>query len=255
MSSLRVGSGIACDQILLRRIARDGKVPSNGGEPGSARFEGQQGSPSLAGREENMRTSNYRRRGTKDPTSEAVAGNGLLNRRVLLGRGAILAGAIGAAPLGSLTGAAAEPPADGALTDPPWSLEPGATIEPYQRPSRFEKRRRAHLEQSERPPGSPGRAHAASPAERRDHPERAAFRRVAWRRARYRSGQAPAGDPWPRQAAAGLYPRRARPVSDDDARDLSRMRRQQRAAVFARAAASQPAGAARTWPPAPSGPA
>ena len=86
-----------------------------------------------------MRISNYRRRGTKDPTSEAVAGNGLLNRRMLLGRGAILAGAIGTAPLGSMTGAAAEPPAGGALTDPPWSSEPGATIEPYQRPSRFEK--------------------------------------------------------------------------------------------------------------------
>ena len=25
------------------------------------------------------------------------------------------------------------------MSDPPWSLEPGATIEPYQRPSRFEK--------------------------------------------------------------------------------------------------------------------
>jgi len=86
-----------------------------------------------------MRTSGYSRRGTKDPTSEAVAGNGLLNRRMLLGRGAILAGAIGTAPLGSMTGAAAEPPAGGALTDPPWSLEPGAAIEPYQRPSRFEK--------------------------------------------------------------------------------------------------------------------
>src|SRR4051794_40919511 len=79
------------------------------------------------------------RRVAKGPTSEAVAGNGLLNRRMLLGRGAILAGAIGTAPLGSLTGAAAEPPAGGALTDSPWSLEPGAAIEPYQRPSRFEK--------------------------------------------------------------------------------------------------------------------
>ena len=86
-----------------------------------------------------MRTSTYRHRGTKGPTSEAVAGNGLLNRRMLLGGGAILAGAIGTAPLGSMTGAAAEAPAGGALTDPPWSLEPGAAIEPYERPSRFEK--------------------------------------------------------------------------------------------------------------------
>src|SRR6266568_531329 len=114
------------------------KFRSNSGGTRECRFEGEQGSPSPAGREENMRTSNYRRRGTKDPTSDAVAGNGLLNRRMLLGRGAILAGAIGTAPLGSMTGAAAEPPAGG-LIDPPWSLEPGAAIEPYQRPSRFEK--------------------------------------------------------------------------------------------------------------------
>jgi hypothetical protein len=43
------------------------------------------------------------------------------------------------APLGSLTGAAAEPPADRPLADAPWSLEPGATIQPYEQPSRFEK--------------------------------------------------------------------------------------------------------------------
>src|SRR5260370_46661 len=85
-----------------------------------------------------MCISNYRRRGTKDSTSEAVAGNGVLNRRMLLGRGAILAGPIGAAPLGSMTGAAADP-RGGGLIDPPWSLEPGAAIEPYKRPSRFEK--------------------------------------------------------------------------------------------------------------------
>ena len=35
-----------------------------------------------------MRASNYRRRGMKNPTSEPVAGNGLLNRRMLLSRGA-----------------------------------------------------------------------------------------------------------------------------------------------------------------------
>ena len=86
-----------------------------------------------------MSVPNYRRRSTKPASNIAVAGNGLLNRRMLLGRGAVLAGAIGTAPLGSLTGAAAEPPTDGPLSDPPWSLEPGVTIEPYQRPSRFEK--------------------------------------------------------------------------------------------------------------------
>ena len=107
-----------------------------------------------------MRASNYRRRGVKDPTSEPVAGNGLLNRRMLLGRGAMIAGAIGAGPLGSLTGAAAEPPAGGALTDPAWSLEPGATIEPYQRPSRFEK---DVVRTLSNPNGLPGTSGARTP--------------------------------------------------------------------------------------------
>src|SRR5438270_1294653 len=107
-----------------------------------------------------MRTSTYRHRGTKGPTSEAVAGNGLLNRRMLLGGGAILAGAIGTAPLGSMTGAAADAPAGGALTDPPWSLEPGAAIGPYERPSRFEKNVVRTLNN---PKGQPGAQGARTP--------------------------------------------------------------------------------------------
>ena len=86
-----------------------------------------------------MSISDRRRRLTAFASVEAVAGNGLLDRRALLGRGVILAGAMSTAPLGSLTGAAAEPSTDTPLTDPPWSLEPGAVIEPYQLPSRFEK--------------------------------------------------------------------------------------------------------------------
>ena len=91
-----------------------------------------------------MTISGHRPRRGKSSAIEAVAGNGLLDRRALLGRGVILAGAIGTAPLGSLTGAAAEPLtdaqlADAPLTDAPWSLEPGAAIGPYERPSRFEK--------------------------------------------------------------------------------------------------------------------
>ena len=85
-----------------------------------------------------MGNSNQRRRRTNSSSIEAVAGNGLLDRRMLLGHGVILAGAASAAPLGSLTGAAAEPPAE-TLTEAPWSLEPGAVIQPYQLPSRFEK--------------------------------------------------------------------------------------------------------------------
>ena len=59
-----------------------------------------------------------------------VAGNGLLDRRALLGRGIALAGAAGA----SLTSAAAEP-----MTNGPWSLAPGVPVPPYGQPSKFEK--------------------------------------------------------------------------------------------------------------------
>src|SRR5215471_17901889 len=64
----------------------------------------------------------------------AVAGNGLLDRRALLGRGIMVAGAMGAGAAGALTGAAAEP-----LAEAPWSLEPGDVTPPYGHPSRFEK--------------------------------------------------------------------------------------------------------------------
>ena len=75
-----------------------------------------------------------RRRRTKSSPIEAVAGNGLLDRRALLGRGAVFAGAMSTGAFGSVAAAAAEP-----LTDAPWSLEPGTTIKVYELPSRFEK--------------------------------------------------------------------------------------------------------------------
>jgi sulfane dehydrogenase subunit SoxC len=64
---------------------------------------------------------------------QQVAGNGLLDRRALLGRGIMLAGAAGAGVAGSLTGAAAEP-----LTEAPWSTHPGDIVPPYGHASRFE---------------------------------------------------------------------------------------------------------------------
>src|SRR5262245_46761053 len=100
-----------------------------------------------------MSMSGYRRRRTQSSPIEAVAGNGLLDRRALLRRGVILAGAMSMAPLGSRTGAAVEPLRDAPLTDAPWSLEPGATIEPYQRPSRFEKNVVRTLQNSTGQPG------------------------------------------------------------------------------------------------------
>ena len=65
--------------------------------------------------------------------AHVVAGNGLLHRRALLGRGLALAGAVGTGA-GFSTGAAAEP-----LTEPDWSLVPGDPMPPYQVPSTFEK--------------------------------------------------------------------------------------------------------------------
>jgi sulfane dehydrogenase subunit SoxC len=64
----------------------------------------------------------------------AIAGNGLIHRRALLGRGAAIAGAIGVAGPALATAAAAEP-----LADPAWSREVGDAMPPYQVPSRFEK--------------------------------------------------------------------------------------------------------------------
>jgi sulfane dehydrogenase subunit SoxC len=86
-----------------------------------------------------MSISSHRRPKAKYSSIEAVAGNGLLDRRALLGRGVVFAGAMSTGALGSLTGAAAEPLKDAPLTDAPWSLEPGATIKSYELPSRFEK--------------------------------------------------------------------------------------------------------------------
>src|SRR6201981_1438012 len=106
-------------------------------------------------------SGSYRpRRGAKSPAIEAVAANGLLNRRALVGGGVILAGAMSAAPLGSLTGAAAEPPTEVPLSEEPWSLEPGATIQPYEQPSRFEK---SVVRTLANPNGQPGAQGARTP--------------------------------------------------------------------------------------------
>ena len=75
-----------------------------------------------------------RKRRNQPPPLEPVAGNGLLDRRALLGRGIVLAGAMTTGVGASLTGAAAEP-----LKNDPWSLEMGAVVPPLQTASRFEK--------------------------------------------------------------------------------------------------------------------
>jgi sulfane dehydrogenase subunit SoxC len=84
-----------------------------------------------------------------------VAGNGLLDRRALLGRGVMLAGAMGAGAAGTLTGAAAEP-----LVEAPWSLEPGNVTPAYGRPSPFEK---AAVRTVDNTKGEPGGSRARTP--------------------------------------------------------------------------------------------
>ena len=71
---------------------------------------------------------------TEPDTAEHVAGNGLLHRRALLGRGAALAGALGIGAGVKVTGAAAEP-----LAEADWSLATGDPVPAYQTPSKFAK--------------------------------------------------------------------------------------------------------------------
>ena len=84
---------------------------------------------------------------------EAVAGNGLIDRRALLGRGVVLAGAMSAG-IGSAS-AAAEP-----LADDPWSLEVGEAMPPYQGPSKFEAKVVRSLSN---PNNEPRNSHARTP--------------------------------------------------------------------------------------------
>src|SRR6202163_4720454 len=77
--------------------------------------------------------SHFKRRG-RAPSLDPVAGNGLINRRALLGQGIAVAGAMTAGAAGTLTGAAAEP-----IKDEAWSLEFGSIMPAVQVPSWFEK--------------------------------------------------------------------------------------------------------------------
>jgi sulfane dehydrogenase subunit SoxC len=85
---------------------------------------------------------------------QAVAGNGLLDRRAFLRGGAVLAGAMmGYTFVGS---AAAEP-----LADDPWSLVPGADLRPYEQRSRFEEKAVART--LDNPKGEPRTERARTP--------------------------------------------------------------------------------------------
>src|SRR5882757_11118117 len=86
---------------------------------------------------------------------QPVAGNGLLHRRALLGRGLLLAGAAATGVGSSLTGAAAEP-----LADDPWSGHQGATIKAFETRSRYEDK---VLRMLSNPNGEPRTQHARTP--------------------------------------------------------------------------------------------
>jgi sulfane dehydrogenase subunit SoxC len=89
------------------------------------------------------------------PDLEFVAGNGLLHRRALLGRGIVLAGAMSTGVGSALTAAAAEP-----LKDDPWSTAPGTTTPALQQRSRFEAKVTRTLSN---PDGQPRTQHARTP--------------------------------------------------------------------------------------------
>lgn len=102
-----------------------------------------------------MTISKRRGRGGNQASLDDVAGNGLLNRRALLGRGIALAGAATTGAGAALTSAAAEP-----LKDDPWSLEMGSVTPPLQVPSRYE----AHVVRTRTNPNNEFRnSHARTP--------------------------------------------------------------------------------------------
>src|SRR3978361_1730898 len=85
-----------------------------------------------------------------------VAGNGLIDRRALLGRGVFPGGALGWGSGGAPPpGRPGEP-----LTDAPWSLEQGAVLPTYQVASRFEKPVARTLSN---PKNEPRTSHARTP--------------------------------------------------------------------------------------------
>jgi sulfane dehydrogenase subunit SoxC len=94
-----------------------------------------------------------RDRDARGQTLEAVAGNGLIDRRALLGRGMVFAGAMGAG-VGPAS-AGAEP-----LADEPWSLEFGEPTPLYQGPSKFEAKVARTLSN---PNHEPRNSHARTP--------------------------------------------------------------------------------------------
>ena len=92
---------------------------------------------------------------TRAHALEAAAGNGLIDRRALLGRGMVFAGAMSAGMGPSSAAAGAEP-----LADDPWSMEVGDPMPLYQVPSKFETKVARTLSN---PDHEPRNSHARTP--------------------------------------------------------------------------------------------
>src|SRR5437867_6427805 len=101
-----------------------------------------------------MDNPKHRRTGGFD--SLQVAGNGLLDRRALLGRGILFAGAAATGAGTSLTSAAAEP-----LKDDPWSVGAGSISPAYENRSKFEQQKVNRILSN--PNGEPRTSHARTP--------------------------------------------------------------------------------------------
>ena len=95
------------------------------------------------------------RNGLRPSQAEPVAGNGLLHRRALLGKGLMIAGAAGVGASTGSTGAGAEP-----LKDGEWSAYQGKTIGPVGARSKFED---ATVRVLSNPNGEPRTQHARTP--------------------------------------------------------------------------------------------
>src|SRR5450631_109071 len=99
--------------------------------------------------------ANARHRNARGQPLEAAAGNGLIDRRALLGRGMAFAGAMSAGIGPSAAAAGAEP-----LADDPWSMEVGDPMPLYQAPSKFETKVARTLSN---PNHEPRNSHARTP--------------------------------------------------------------------------------------------
>ncbi|MEA2989855.1 MAG: sulfane dehydrogenase subunit SoxC, partial [Alphaproteobacteria bacterium] len=95
-------------------------------------------------------------RNRHDGGAPPAAGNGLLDRRVLLGRGILFAGAAATGVGSSLTGAGAEP-----LKDDPWSTGAGSNSPAYEQRSKYEQQRVNRILSN--PNAEPRTSHARTP--------------------------------------------------------------------------------------------